>query len=54
MKRNSIRIYNVDAFTSIPFRGNAAVVCIYKEELSKELMQRIARMYNYSSRKGAI
>jgi PhzF family phenazine biosynthesis protein len=48
MKPNSIKIYNVDAFTSIPFRGNAAAVCIYEDNLSKELMQNIAREMNLS------
>jgi PhzF family phenazine biosynthesis protein len=39
-------IYQVDAFTSVPFKGNSAGVCILDEELSVSKMQNIAMEMN--------
>jgi PhzF family phenazine biosynthesis protein len=41
MANNRI-IYQVDAFTSDPFKGNPAGVCLLEEEIPDELMQSIA------------
>ncbi len=42
------KIYQVDAFTSEPFRGNPAGVCIISEETTPEWMQNIANEMNLS------
>jgi len=47
MKGNKI-IYQVDAFTSVPFRGNPAGVCILDEKPPSEWMQNIAMEMNLS------
>ena len=39
----NIDIYQVDAFTSSPFKGNPAGVCITEQPLSEELMFSIAQ-----------
>jgi PhzF family phenazine biosynthesis protein len=41
MSTNKV-IYQVDAFTSEPFKGNPAGVCILEKELPDEWMQNIA------------
>ena len=41
-------IYQVDAFTSDPFKGNPAGVCILDKEMSDEWMQNIAAEMNLS------
>lgn len=41
--RRQIEIYQVDAFTDVPFGGNPAGVVPRAEGLSPELMQKIAR-----------
>ena len=41
MTTNQI-IYQVDAFTSEPFKGNPAGVCILEKEMPEEWMQNIA------------
>lgn len=38
-----MRIFQVDAFTRIPFRGNPAGVCVLKQEADPAWMQNIAR-----------
>ncbi|HHY12367.1 MAG TPA: PhzF family phenazine biosynthesis protein, partial [Firmicutes bacterium] len=43
-----IEIYQVDAFTDVPFGGNPAGVVPRAERLSPELMQKIAREMNLS------
>ena len=43
-----IPIYTVDAFTSQPFKGNPAAVCILNETLNDSLMQNIAFEMNLS------
>lgn len=43
-----IPIYLVDAFTSRPFRGNPAAVCILEEPRDAEWMQDVAREMNLS------
>ncbi len=40
-------IYHVDAFTSEPFKGNPAGVCIINEETTTEWMQNIATEMNF-------
>lgn len=41
-------IYQVDAFTTEPFKGNPASVCILKKKVSEEWMQNIATEMNLS------
>ena len=41
-------IYQVDAFTSEPFKGNPAGVCILEKEMPEEWMQNIAAEMNLS------
>jgi predicted PhzF superfamily epimerase YddE/YHI9 len=41
-----IPFYQVDAFSTVPFRGNPAAVCILKEMLSDEVLQAIAAENN--------
>jgi predicted PhzF superfamily epimerase YddE/YHI9 len=40
------RIVQVDAFTSEPFRGNPAAVCVLEDERDSEWMQRVASEMN--------
>jgi PhzF family phenazine biosynthesis protein len=47
MTTNKI-IYQVDAFTSRPFKGNPAGVCILEKEMSAEWMQNVAAEMNLS------
>lgn len=44
----NFRIYQVDAFTKEPFKGNPASVCIQDSEISDIEMQRIANEMNLS------
>jgi len=44
----SIKLYIVDSFTDKLFRGNPAAVCVLKEWLPDELLQKIARENNLS------
>jgi PhzF family phenazine biosynthesis protein len=44
----SIPIYIIDAFTSSPFRGNPAAVCVLNERLDDALMQKIGSENNLS------
>lgn len=43
-----IPIFQVDAFTSEPFKGNPAAVCLLKEKKPKSWMQRVAQEMNLS------
>jgi PhzF family phenazine biosynthesis protein len=43
-----IAIYQVDAFTERPFRGNPAAVCILLEPGEEAWMQDVAREMNLS------
>jgi len=43
-----IKIYQVDAFTIVPFKGNPAGVCILENEMPEEWMQNIAMEMNLS------
>ena len=43
-----MKIWQVDSFTSEPFKGNPAAVCILDEPISDELMQNIALEMNLS------
>ena len=47
-KSISLPIYHVDAFTSTPFTGNPAGVCLLQEPLADEWMQAIAAEMNLS------
>ena len=47
-ERESIPLYQVDAFTDTPFRGNPAAVCLYEEWLPDETLQQIAAENNLS------
>lgn len=38
-----MRFFHVDAFTSVPFSGNPAVVCLLSEQRQDEWMQQVAR-----------
>ncbi len=44
----SQQIYQVDAFTTTPFAGNPAVVCVLPESASERWMQDVAREMNLS------
>jgi PhzF family phenazine biosynthesis protein len=44
----SIPLYQVDAFSDEPFRGNPAAVCLLDEPLGEETMQAIAAEMNLS------
>ena len=44
----SQHIYQVDAFTTTPFRGNPAAVCVLPEPVSERWMQDVAREMNLS------
>lgn len=44
----SFNIYQVDAFTSEPFKGNPAGVCLLTEPMSEEWMQAVAAEMNLS------
>ncbi|XP_063047139.1 phenazine biosynthesis-like domain-containing protein 1 [Engraulis encrasicolus] len=41
-----IPLYIMDAFTTLPFKGNPAAVCLIKAPLSEELYQKIAAEMN--------
>lgn len=43
-----IRIVTVDAFTSVPFAGNPAAVCVLEEPRPDEWMRNVAREMNLS------
>ena len=43
-----MRTFIVDAFTDKPYSGNPAGVCILDDELSDDLMAKIAREINHS------
>ena len=43
-----IPLFQVDAFTAVPFRGNPAAVCLLSQELPQELLQAIAAENNLS------
>lgn len=45
---NQIPLYQVDAFTDKPFRGNPAAVCILSQELDDPKLQAIAAEMNLS------
>ena len=44
----SQKIYQVDAFTSTPYTGNPAAVCILQNEADEKWMQRVALEMNLS------
>ncbi len=44
----AVRIYQVDAFTDQPFRGNPAAVCLLEGPRDAEWMQNVAREMNLS------
>lgn len=44
----SLRIVTVDAFTSVPFAGNPAAVCVMPEARPEEWMRNVAREMNLS------
>jgi PhzF family phenazine biosynthesis protein len=43
-----IQIYQVDAFTSVPFKGNPAGVCLLQKAMPDEWMQCVAMEMNLS------
>jgi PhzF family phenazine biosynthesis protein len=43
-----LTLYQVDAFTSTPFSGNPAAVCVVEQALTDDLMQAIANEMNLS------
>lgn len=43
-----LKLYQVDAFTNKPFRGNPAAVCILEEPRSDEWLREVAREMNLS------
>jgi len=46
--KRSIPIYQLDAFTDEPFKGNPAAVCLLNQKLDDKLMQAIAAEMNLS------
>ncbi len=48
LKKTSISLYQIDAFTSEPFGGNPAAICLLTEEYSDEILQKIAAEMNLS------
>jgi len=46
--KNTIPLYQVDAFTRVPFKGNPAAVCLLPHALDDTLMQAIAAEMNLS------
>jgi len=46
--KNIVPLYQVDAFTRVPFKGNPAVVCLLPHVLEDTLMQAIAAEMNLS------
>jgi PhzF family phenazine biosynthesis protein len=47
-KINNMLIYQVDAFTDQPFKGNPAAVCILEKEMPDQWMQSVAAEMNLS------
>jgi PhzF family phenazine biosynthesis protein len=47
-RKEPILIYQVDAFTRVPFRGNPAAVCILQKEPEDSVLQSIASEMNLS------
>jgi len=43
-----VKLYQVDAFTDVPFRGNPAAVCLLDEEKDEQWMQNLAAEMNLS------
>ncbi|NPD87558.1 MAG: PhzF family phenazine biosynthesis protein [Asgard group archaeon] len=50
MNKNNdfIPIYQIDAFTEVPFKGNPAAVCLITKDYSDEFLQKIAAEMNLS------
>ena len=48
MSKENLIVYQVDAFTNEPFKGNPAGVCVTDRELDTALMQNIALEMNLS------
>ena len=44
----AIKLFQVDAFTEKPFKGNPAAVCILEKEMNSEWMQLLAKEMNLS------
>ncbi|MCK5560013.1 MAG: PhzF family phenazine biosynthesis protein, partial [Thermoplasmata archaeon] len=44
----NIPIYQVDAFTDEPFKGNPAAICLLDKEYEDEILQSIAAEMNLS------
>ncbi|MCG3224920.1 MAG: PhzF family phenazine biosynthesis protein, partial [Candidatus Heimdallarchaeota archaeon] len=47
-KANAIPIYQIDAFTDEPFRGNPAAICLISETYPDITLQKIAAEMNLS------
>jgi len=47
-RKNKIPIYQVDAFTDKPFRGNPAAVCLLQQQYEDSILQSIAAEMNLS------
>ena len=48
VRKESISIYHVDAFTKVPFKGNPAAVCILQKRYEDVVLQSIASEMNLS------
>jgi len=46
--KDTIPIFQVDAFTDVPFKGNPAAVCLIKRDYPDEILQKIAAEMNLS------
>lgn len=47
-KEEKIKIYQIDAFTDVPFKGNPAAVCLIEKEYPDKILQKIAAEMNLS------
>lgn len=48
LEKPSLPIYQIDAFTSEPFKGNPAAICLLTKDYSDEILQKIAAEMNLS------
>ena len=47
-EKEIIKLYQIDAFTEVPFKGNPAAVCLLEKEYPDEILQKIAAEMNLS------
>jgi PhzF family phenazine biosynthesis protein len=47
-KKDKIKLYQIDAFTNVPFKGNPAAVCLLEKDYPDDVLQKIAAEMNLS------